>query len=924
MKLIQPALSAVALALALGLQGCGGVDAEAEVAAARKALVGGEPSTAVIHLKNVLEHEPSRAEARLLLGQALLEGGDAQAALVELQKASELGEASERVLPLQARALLARREFRRVLELDAQASAQDPKAKLALQLAAAQAHAGLGQPEEARKLVTAVLQAEPSSVDAQLAQIRLLMADRDLAGALAGLDALLKADPKLAEAWRLKAEIAGAQNQAAQARRFFESAVEHGPKSLAAHSGLVGTLLRASEVEEAARRTATMRKAFGGVPEVLYFEAAIAVEKGEIERAFELSQQLLKMVPDDTRALLQIAQVEYRRGNLAPAEAHLSKLLARNGNFAIARGLLAQIYLKQEDPRAALEALEPLLAAEQTDARVHALAGEALARLGEVKRAEAQFKRAVELDPKDSRSRILLALREANTGSSEKGIGQLQALAEASDNPVAGVAIVATLVRKGDYAGALKAIDQAAPKLPGAGMADSMRAGVYLAQGQTAQARKAWEESLRKDPKYLPAALQLARLDRADGQPAQALARLQAVAKADPSNLQAQLGWLAARNDANEKADDLIAFARQIVRDNPKSGEAQLVLVRLVQQRKDTVAAIQAAQEALAQLPTDAGLLEMLGSLQMQGREHAAAHQTFKKLVLAKPNSAAALMRQAEAEVSLGDLKAALSTAQRAQKLQPDRVDTLRMMVGLEAQAGNEAGARRLLKEMQGKPGREALAFALEGDLEYSLRNWDAARAAYKRALERGGQQGDVAGKLHNSLLAAGKSADAESFARQWLADHPQDWAFRSQLGLIALAQGQAVVAQEHYQAVAKAQPGNAAARNNLAWLALQAGDLKQAQSHIESALALRPGEPEILDTQAQIQSRQGQHEAALQTQRRVVALDSRNPARRVALAKLLIAAKQTQAARDELQAVQKLGAEYGGQAEVRQLLSTL
>ena len=348
------------------------------------------------------------------------------------------------------------------------------------------------------------------------------------------------------------------------------------------------------------------------------------------------------------------------------------------------------------------------------------------------------------------------------------------------------------------------------------------------------------------------------------------------------------------------------------------------MLVRLVQQRKDTVAAIQAAQEALAQLPADAGLLEMLGSLQMQGREHAQAHQTFKKLVLAKPNSAAALMRQAEAEVSLGDLKTALGTAQRAQKLQPDRVDTLRMLVGLEAQLGSEPGARRILKEMQGKPGREALAFALEGDLEYSLRNWEAARAAYKRALERGGQQGDIAGKLHNSLLAAGKQADADSFARQWLADHPQDWAFRSQLGLVALAQGQMGVAQEHYQAVAKGQPGNAAARNNLAWLALQGGDLTQAQAHIQSALALRPGEPEILDTQAQIQSRQGQHEAALQTQRRVVALDSRNPARRVALAKLLMAAKQPQAAREELQAVQKLGAEYGGQAEVRQLLSTL
>lgn len=910
------------LALSGLLQACGQKNPNEELSAAQAAMAKRDHKTATIHLKNVLEQEPERKEARLLLGKALLEAGDANAAEVEFSKASRLGVAAEEVAPLHAAAWVAKRDPRKAIELFGAVELKAPVAMAELKLALASAHNALGKREPAKALVEQALSLQPQGVNTRLAWARVLLGEGQADQGLAVVESLLKEDAKLAEAWRLKGDHATLRRALPEARQAYAAAVEADPRHMVAQAALLTTLMLQRDLDEARKRLEALKKRVGQNGEVLYFGAALALEARELGPAFDQIQQLLKIAPDDPRALMLAAHIEVQRENFLPAEAHLNRLLGRGVDNPAVRGLLAHTFLRRDEPRAALEALGSLVEA-GNDARVQALAGEALMRMGEVRKAEAHFRRAVELNPQDSRSRILLAMREASAGSVDKGLSQLQDIAAELDNPAADLAIVATLVRKGDYAAALKAIDQAAAKLP-AGSADSMRASVHLMQGERTKARALWEQALRTNPKLLAAAQQLARLDQIEGKSKDSAARFEAVVKADPSQVEAKLAWLAARQQAQEPAEPLLATARQIAKEHPKSAPAQIAWVRMVQQRQDVAAALQAAQDAAAGLPNEPQLIELIGQLQMQQRDFKLAALSFKRLAELKPSSAAALMRLVEVEVAQRDYAGALATARRAQALQPGRMDTQRALVALETEAGNVAGARRILKEIQAQPGREAFAFALEGDLESNQRNWDAARAAYKRALERGGQLADVPGKLHSSLLAAGKDGDAQSFERQWLADHAEDWAFRLYLGNLALVRGAHELARQHFEQIIKGQPGHAVARNNLAWLLLRGGELAAAETQLQQALALRPGDVEILDTQAQLLSRQGKHEQALQVQRRVVGVESGNPARRVALARLLMAAKQPEEARSELQAVLKLGDQYPGQAEVRQLLQQL
>lgn len=917
---------AVAIGLVtLALAGCGRVDPEAEMAAARTALTQHDGKTAVIHLKNVLEKDPKRADARFLLGRALLDGGDAAGALVEFGKAAQAGHPNEALLPWQARAMVQQREYKRAIEQFGSATPKDPNDAVELKLALASAQGALGHRDEAGNLIEQALALNPKSVPARLSKARLLMAERKPEQALEIAETLIKEDAKSAEGWRIKGDVASLRGDNEAMRKAYEAAVEADPRNLPAATSLLAHLMSIKDRDEATKRLAAMRKTFGGVGEVVYFSAALELDKNNLQQAFDHVQQLLKLAPDDPRALFLAAQIEFQRGNFLPAEAHLNKMLARGVDNVSVRGLLAQTYLKREEPRAALEVLEPLLNSGNADPRIYAMAGDTLARMGEVKRAEAAYKKAVELNPKDSRSRILLAMRETSqSGSFDKGMDHLQDIASEFNSPVAEVAIVGALVRKGDLAGALKAVEKAESKLPAKGMADSMRASIYLMQGSPDKARASWEQALKLNPKLLPAALQLARLDQRDGKPRDGVARVAAVLKADPDNVDVKLNLLALRNDAGDKPEELIASARQIVKEHPKSATAQAALVRVLLYKQDVATALVAAQDGVGRIPDDASLIEQLGNLQLQQRDLKQAAATFKKLVALKPNSAAAAMRLVDVEVAMGDVKAALGNARRADTLQPGRLDTQRALVALQVELGDIPAARRQIKEIQKLPGREALAFVLEGDLEGTQRNWDAARAAYRRALERGGQLPGVAGKLHGAMVAGGKDADAQTFERQWLAEHASDMGFRTYLGHLALAQGRLDVARAHYEVVLKAQENSPVVRNNMAWMLMQSGDMAAAETHLNRALALRPGDPEVLDTQVQFLTKQNKLDQALVVQRKIVGIDANNPVRRVTLAKLLISAKQKDAARDELLAVQKLGKDFAGQAEVRQLLGSL
>ena len=94
--------------LTLLLTACGptSYSVDEHIDRAQQAHAEGDLRTAIIEIKNALQQEPSRAEARRLLGLYNLETGDAAAAEAELIRARDLSADPDAVRLLLARAWL--------------------------------------------------------------------------------------------------------------------------------------------------------------------------------------------------------------------------------------------------------------------------------------------------------------------------------------------------------------------------------------------------------------------------------------------------------------------------------------------------------------------------------------------------------------------------------------------------------------------------------------------------------------------------------------------------------------------------------------------------------------------------------------------------------------------------------------------------
>ena len=79
-----------ALLFALSLTACGTDSPETMLASAKDYLAKNDAKAAVIQLKNALQSKPDLAEARFLLGKALLDEGNVSGADVEFRKAADL------------------------------------------------------------------------------------------------------------------------------------------------------------------------------------------------------------------------------------------------------------------------------------------------------------------------------------------------------------------------------------------------------------------------------------------------------------------------------------------------------------------------------------------------------------------------------------------------------------------------------------------------------------------------------------------------------------------------------------------------------------------------------------------------------------------------------------------------------------------
>ena len=162
----------VVIAAAL-IGGCGANSPEAMLTSAKDYLTKNDKKAAIIQLKNALQSSPNLAEARFLLGKALLETGDPSSAEKELRKALELNYPAEQVIPPLARTLFLLGQHQKLIDIFGTSDASTPEGRAELRTAIGEAYLALRNVEAAQTAFTAALAAQPKHVPAQIGQARI-------------------------------------------------------------------------------------------------------------------------------------------------------------------------------------------------------------------------------------------------------------------------------------------------------------------------------------------------------------------------------------------------------------------------------------------------------------------------------------------------------------------------------------------------------------------------------------------------------------------------------------------------------------------------------------------------------------------------------------------------------------------------------
>lgn len=922
-QLLPRVVTLVLLAvLAAGFSGCGGESTQDLVSSAKAKLEKEDSKGAVIQLKTALQQSPQSAEARYLLGKALLAEGKIGEAMVELEKARDLKHPDDAVLPLLAQGMLAMRQAKKLTDLYGNTSLNDPKAHADLKATVASAYGAQGKLDLSEAAVKQALQLDAKNAVARILQARLMAGRGEMDSALAVLDGLLTNQPKSVLAWHLKGDIlAVGKRDAAGGTAAYKQALQLQPKYTAAHVSLINLALQRGDMIAFKAAVDDMSKALPGHPDTLLYEAQRALADKNHASARNIVQKLLQAAPENALVLQVAGAVELDSGSLAQAERHLSKALQFEPRLLAARRLLAQTYLRTGQPAKALATLQPLVEQPNASATVLATAADAHLQNGQLAEAEALFTRAAKLAPDDSRIKTALALAQIAKGNTQGGFAELESIAARDSGTYTDMALISARLRQKDFNSALLALDRMQTKQPSNAIPHHIRGQILTQRKDFAAARASFEKANALDPRYFPALASLVDLDVHDKKPEAAIARMEAELTREPGNYRA-LGILASlRQRTGATPESIKTLLTAAVKASPDQVAPRMLLGEYLLSINDFNGARTVAQDATANLPNELQLVDLLGRAQLAAGEVQQAVTSFGKVATAQSASSEAQMRLAEAQLRNKDFDAAARTLKKVLQIDPQSIPAQNRLMQLALRDKRYDEALSYAKAVQRQQPTRAAGHLMEGDVHAQQRKFGPALAAFRAALERE-KSTPIAMRVHSATSLALSAADADRFAASWMKDHPKDVAFMTHQGMAAMDTKQYSTAEAHFKAVLSLQPEHPATLNNLAWVLLQQGK-SGALPYAEKANQLAPEQAEFMDTLAAALAEDGQLAKAVDLQRKALAKASVTAAAgyRLRLAKLLLKSGDSAKARTELETLKALGDKFPGQDEVTALL---
>ncbi|WP_448663203.1 tetratricopeptide repeat protein [Sphingomonas sp. CJ20] len=614
--------------------------------------------------------------------------------------------------------------------------------------------------------------------------------------------------------------------------------------------------------------------------------------------------------------------------------------------------------LQNDNATAARDAAFDAVRADPANAQAHLALAKAMLALEDGLGAEAELQRAVDTGYPAALVAHLRAEALLLQGDADKALAQADKTDprfRADGLRIRGRALTA----KGDYAGALAALDEAARIAPNDAdvLVDTGR--FKLTAGDVLGAIQASERAVKLAPGHVPALLLRGLMVRTQYGPVASLPWFESALRRDPAYTPALIEYAATLGDVGRTVDAL-AVTRRALDARPGSPQALYLqaviaaragnteLARTLLDRTDgALAALPGAQLLSATLDLQAGANEqaidtlrgLLGTqpMNLTARKLLAiallrtdsarnAIDTVRPVVARGDADSYALALVARGFERIGDRAAAARLLDRAAypataaptafsaddsaevlaadaALRPDDPGATLPMLRALIDQGNTAGALARAQAIAAKnPGAPA-AQLLVGDTLMLLNRPADAATAYRRAADLRFDQ-PVMLRLVDALDGAGRREDAANVLALYLSQNPIDIAALRLSGQWQLAAGDYDAAIDTLETLrGRIGDGDAVLNAELATAYAEAGEVEAAQELGEAAYALAPSNVAVVDAFGWALYRGGDLTGAAELLQKAVALAPRHAGLRWHLAQVYADMRRPADARAQVQA---------------------
>jgi tetratricopeptide (TPR) repeat protein len=690
--------------------------------------------------------------------------------------------------------------------------------------------------------------------------------------------------------------------------------------------------------------------------EAHYKLAKAYMESGDPVKAYGSYSRAADLDPANVDAQIQSGALLIAAGEYERARTRAELALETDPNHATAHILMGNALAGLKDTKRALKEIEQAIAIDPSSAPAwtalgavqfagggRAAAGEAFQKAvavapqsveprlalanyqwasGDVQAAETTLKGALSLDPNAAVVHRSLALLYVSTRRPNEAEPHFRALA--AKDPAARLTLAdyfAATGRRDEAVTLLGQIETGQDKQD-VRAARLRRASLEYAAGRKAEAHAILDALVAEKPRNVEARVAKARALLMDGgRAAAAVEHAREAVKADSGSAEAQyvLGRATLAAGSVEEAE---AAFNQVLSINPRAAAARLQLARIQLAKGDPARAYSTAEEAARQRPDDpSAAVLMARSLRTQGAVARAQRQVTAALV-SHPHVPELHLEQGWIALGRRDHPAAAAAFGEALKLSPRLHEARAGIVAAEVAQGQVARARERLNEwLASTPGdprlrvlsaRTSLVAGRTAEAERDLREIVSTDASQLEAYDLLGRIYVSQGRLDRAL------AEYEALG----ARVKQPAGVRTMIGMIHEARGDRVSARAAYEQALQADARAGVAANNLAWMLAQDGQLEEALRLATVARDAMRQRPEPEDTLGWIYYRKSLPGHAVPAFRRAIDLAPENPTYHYHLGLALLKAGDEKQGRSALQRALTLKSDFSGADDARARLA--